>query len=191
MSAIQKDVLQVDVMGVPQGWISRSTAACLVAGLETSWVSDESVAVLMGGTRADGQQSRLAIPSVVAMKTVGREDWKVCFPSLNTRNDRLFARDRCRCAYCGEQFHPSKLSRDHVFPTSRGGEDCWENVVTACMRCNRIKSNRTPEEAGMPLLYQPKAPNYIEDMMMERFNRGMTQQQERILYRHLEMIRGH
>ena len=37
----------------------------------------------------------------------------------------------------------------------------WENVVTACGPCNRRKGNRTPEEAGMPLLQRPSQPRYL------------------------------
>jgi hypothetical protein len=38
--------------------------------------------------------------------------------------------------------------------------------VTACRTCNELKSNRTPEEAGMKLLYVPYAPNRYEGMIL-------------------------
>ena len=47
-------------------------------------------------------------------------------------------------------------------PTSRGGEDRWENVVAACGRCNWRKDNLSPEEANMPLLAVPFKPNTWE-----------------------------
>ena len=49
-----------------------------------------------------------------------------------------------------------------MLPTSRGGNDRWENVVAACKRCNWQKDNRTPEEAHMPLLAVPFRPNRWE-----------------------------
>jgi len=58
------------------------------------------------------------------------------------------------CIYCGK---PSE-SIDHVLPRSRGGTDNWENVTTACLRCNVQKGNRTPEEANMPLNRKPYRP---------------------------------
>ncbi len=50
---------------------------------------------------------------------------------------------------------------DHIVPKEQGGLDTWENLVTACPRCNLLKSNRTPEEAQMPLLTRPRRPNRI------------------------------
>lgn len=40
------------------------------------------------------------------------------------------------------------------------------NLVTAC-RCNGIKGNRTPEQAGMPLLYLPYVPSRFEDFLLQ------------------------
>jgi hypothetical protein len=45
-----------------------------------------------------------------------------------------------------------------VVPRSQGGGHSWENVVGACRLCNRRKGGRTPEQAGMKLLSEPKAP---------------------------------
>ena len=33
-----------------------------------------------------------------------------------------------------------------------------ENVITACLQCNVMKGNRTPEEAKMPLRIKPYKP---------------------------------
>ena len=54
------------------------------------------------------------------------------------------------------------LTRDHVQPKSRGGRDCYENLVIACKACNNRKGDRTPEEAGMPLLAVPFKPTFCE-----------------------------
>jgi 5-methylcytosine-specific restriction endonuclease McrA len=64
--------------------------------------------------------------------------------------------------YCGDEFHDSQLTRDHVIPLSRGGRDCWANVVAACKSCNARKGNRLPEEAGVSLLAIPYVPNWAE-----------------------------
>jgi 5-methylcytosine-specific restriction endonuclease McrA len=55
-----------------------------------------------------------------------------------------------------------ELTIDHVVPRSRGGPTTWENVVTACGRCNREKGDRTPEEAGMGLRIAPRAPSALQ-----------------------------
>lgn len=68
----------------------------------------------------------------------------------------IFNRDKYICQYCG--CSSRELTLDHVMPRRRGGEHSWENVVSACIPCNRKKAGRTPAEAGMPLLHQPKPP---------------------------------
>ena len=55
-----------------------------------------------------------------------------------------------------------QLTRDHIIPRSRGGNNEWTNVATACSRCNHQKGARTPEEANMPLLAVPFRPNLYE-----------------------------
>ena len=65
----------------------------------------------------------------------------------------VFKRDRHTCQYCGDK---GELTLDHVMPQSRGGQDTWENLVTACSPCNHSKANRTPGEANMKLLTVPR-----------------------------------
>ncbi len=72
----------------------------------------------------------------------------------------LFARDGNRCQYCGKTYPHHQLSFDHVTPRSRGGETCWENVVTCCLMCNSRKGDRTPVEAGMHLTSRPAKPKH-------------------------------
>ncbi len=66
----------------------------------------------------------------------------------------VLRRDRFRCAYCGR----SGQTIDHLLPISRGGTSSWLNTVTACGSCNGRKANRTPDEAGMRLLFVPWVP---------------------------------
>lgn len=68
----------------------------------------------------------------------------------------IFNRDRYICQYCMKESR--ELTLDHVIPRRCGGEHSWENVVSACVPCNRRKAGRTPSEAGMPLIRQPKPP---------------------------------
>ncbi|MBF2097704.1 MAG: HNH endonuclease [Gloeomargaritaceae cyanobacterium C42_A2020_066] len=74
---------------------------------------------------------------------------------LTRRN--VLHRDGHACQYCG--YTGEDLTLDHVVPRSRGGGDTWENVVTACVRCNIKKGSRTPEEARLTLRQRPKRPH--------------------------------
>ena len=64
----------------------------------------------------------------------------------------MLERDNWTCAYCGG--HARTV--DHVMPQSRGGGNTWMNTVAACGPCNNKKADRTPEEAHMTLLFQPR-----------------------------------
>lgn len=70
----------------------------------------------------------------------------------------IFKRDRGMCQYCGARDH---LTLDHVIPKSRGGKSNWDNLVTACQRCNSQKGDLTPEESGMALRQRPFKPTFI------------------------------
>jgi len=67
----------------------------------------------------------------------------------------IHKRDGYKCSYCNST---ENLTVDHVIPKSRNGGDDWYNLVSCCSSCNAKKGNRTPEEANMPLIRQPKPP---------------------------------
>ena len=99
----------------------------------------------------------LKLPSVVRLlKMVKRHKSPIKFSRQN-----IYARDRHRCQYCGNRHATEELTYDHVFPKSRGGKTEWENIVTCCIDCNRVKGGRTPKEASMALVRKPSRPTWI------------------------------
>ena len=80
-------------------------------------------------------------------------------------NTFLFARDSYRCQYChrttAELKHRECLTRDHLIPLSRGGDNEWTNVVTACSTCNTRKGNHLPHECGMQPMVAPTEPHFV------------------------------
>jgi 5-methylcytosine-specific restriction endonuclease McrA len=71
---------------------------------------------------------------------------------------QILRRDNFICAYCGKP----GTTIDHIQPQSRGGQNTWENLITACQKCNNVKDDRTPKEAGMKLKFEPRVPKYSE-----------------------------
>ena len=66
----------------------------------------------------------------------------------------IFARDGGRCVYCTAP----ATSIDHVIPRSRGGGHNWENVVSACHKCNHLKADKQLKEIGWRLRQLPREP---------------------------------
>ncbi len=95
------------------------------------------------------------LPTIVRLSVFVRIPFRRIM--LNRKN--IFLRDNFRCQYCGKTGAPMTI--DHILPRSRGGESTWENLITACPRCNTVKGDRTPREAGMLLLKQPIKPNHL------------------------------
>ncbi|NEQ95597.1 MAG: HNH endonuclease [Cyanothece sp. SIO2G6] len=93
------------------------------------------------------------LPTVIRLRQYVRVPYKDI--PLTRRN--ILHRDGHACQYCS--YSGDELTLDHVIPRSRGGGDSWDNVVTACVRCNVNKGNRTPREAGMTLRHQPRKPH--------------------------------
>jgi 5-methylcytosine-specific restriction endonuclease McrA len=60
----------------------------------------------------------------------------------------ILLRDRYRCGYCGEQFASHELTFDHVVPRAKGGRTTWENILSACVRCNALKKDRDANFSG-------------------------------------------
>jgi 5-methylcytosine-specific restriction endonuclease McrA len=111
----------------------------------------------LGGRYIHTPTLRVRVPEVVLLRQFnGFLRHEVRF----TRQS-LLERDNHVCQYCGKHFPRSQLTIDHVVPQSRGGEDSWENLTVACLKCNVRKGNRTPHEAGMPLLRKPRKPHWM------------------------------
>ncbi|MDT9545773.1 MAG: HNH endonuclease [Chlorobium sp.] len=114
------------------------------------------------------------MPSIVRLTVFVRVPYKRIM--LNRKN--IIRRDAFQCQYCGKTDAP--LTIDHIIPRSRGGEDSWENLITACRRCNSKKGNRTPREAGMPTMKQPHRPNHL--MFMQQLTAAATEDWKPYLY---------
>ena len=163
-------VLQLDIQGTPQAWISLEHAAVHVATGSVAWVDGcGPLATLRGGfNAARGRQSLIDVFPIMALRGASKVNLFDLVPAFSKL--KLFRRDRLTCAYCGQRFHERELQCEHILPESRGGRWTWMNLVTACGPCNGRKADRTPEEAGMPLVYLPYVPSRFEAFLLEGRN---------------------
>lgn len=160
-------VLQLDIQGTPQAWITLEHAASHVAADAVAWVDgDGPLATLRGGFNvARGRQSMIDVHPIIALRGASSVNLFDVVPAFG--KGKLFRRDRMTCAYCGQCFPERDLQCEHIVPESRGGGWTWMNLVTACAACNGRKAARTPEEARMPLVYLPYVPSRFEGFLLE------------------------
>jgi hypothetical protein len=149
------DVLQLDISGRPQAWISPREAAILYASDAVAWTLGETFQVLRGGTqRATGRQSRIEVHPIVAVRgTVPSRAWRQT-PALT--NPKLLLRDRQVCAYCGGHFHLDELTREHIVPVSRGRAGQLDELHHRLPRLQRPQgqppARRSAHVAAVPAL---------------------------------------
>jgi 5-methylcytosine-specific restriction endonuclease McrA len=175
-------LLSLDAHGRVLDWINWQDATCLYARDAVAWTLGDPCLRVHGGTsRMTGEQSVIELHPIVASRGHARAHSLSPTPALT--NTALFARDAQLCLYCGRDFSRPSLTRDHVLPLSKGGRDTWENVVSACFTCNSRKSNRTPQQANMPLLAVPYRPSWIEHLILS--NRNILADQMAFLKAHL------
>jgi 5-methylcytosine-specific restriction endonuclease McrA len=105
----------------------------------------------------------LEAPSVVRMLYRVKRP----LPELKLTRRSVFARDGHKCQYCGRSDVP--LTIDHVVPRCRKGATSWSNVVASCIRCNNVKGDRLPKEAGMKLRKTPRRPRYTPYISLPTF----------------------
>ena len=94
------------------------------------------------------------VPSVVRLRNYVQVRRKRCENVM--KRSRIYIRDRYYCQYCGDQKSAKELTLDHILPKAQGGTTTPQNLVSACVKCNQRKGNRTPEQARMPLLTSQK-----------------------------------
>ncbi len=164
-AAGQPLILAVDVTGAPRGWITwQDAVACKATGRVDRELGDFRFTFHGGHSRLTGERSTLSVSSILALRGRNPRGWTPQSPALT--NPLLFQRDRHLCCYCGNRKRPEQLTRDHIVPLSRGGRDHWKNVVTACKPCNQRKGAKTPERAGMLMLYVPYTPSLYEALIL-------------------------
>jgi 5-methylcytosine-specific restriction endonuclease McrA len=109
----------------------------------------------------DAQSITIKVPAVAVLRRkVRMVKTGVKFSKVN-----VCLRDGFRCQYCNIKLPMSQLEYEHVIPKSQWKKatspTTWTNIVMACTACNSRKADRTPEEAGMPLLSVPVKPKTL------------------------------
>ena len=116
----------------------------------------EKGCVIIGDTNREGTLYRLELPKdiplvsekLAALDVVEQDEDYFSDPE---KRKVIFNRDNWSCQYCGEKVTESTATIDHYIPQSKGGKHKKDNLRTACLLCNSIKSGKSFKEAA-PLI---------------------------------------
>jgi len=132
-------------------------------------LAEKATLVMNGRGYIHSVSQAFPLPSVIRLNRMVKRPR----PIVKLTRREIFRRDDFTCQYCGRKV--SNLTIDHVIPKHLGGATTWQNVVTACSRCNHLKGGMTPEQSGMHPLSAPQVPPSTATYL---FGRHLNQNQE-------------
>jgi 5-methylcytosine-specific restriction endonuclease McrA len=151
------DTLVLDKLGFPVALVSWQRAVNL------QW-QDRAVVVTEDAKRILRSPSfEMGMPRVIKLRNHISRKLRLKVP-MTRRN--IAIRDNSSCQYCGVVLETAEYTIDHILPRARGGRSGWTNLVLACGKCNKRKSDRAPQEAGLRLRQKPVEPKQFD----ARFN---------------------
>jgi hypothetical protein len=107
-----------------------------------------------GEPNRDGTPFRVLIPDEIEAclkfrleRTAAEPLRKVTMTDIdhyNVRENRIkvYERDNYKCRYCDKQLTLLTATLDHVTAVAKGGDNSFDNLVTACLDCNSRKHHR-------------------------------------------------
>jgi len=111
--------------------------------VSTVWRDRADVVEAWPGAFFRSPSVTLPVPKVIALRHYAPVHAK---PKFCRRS--ILLRDGYRCQYCGEEFPAAELTFDHVIPRAAGGRTEWDNILTACVACNRDKRDHSAAWSG-------------------------------------------
>jgi len=117
-------------------------------------LEEKQVILKAGDTNRDGTPYKVNLPEEVpackdAMKVKSEReiteiDTQKELDYYNVPENRLkvFERDAYKCHYCQKQLTRFSATLDHIQPVSKGGDNSYENLITACLHCNSERGNK-------------------------------------------------
>lgn len=142
----------------PMDMISWQRAICLILTEKAEMVSGHSETIRT-------VTKEFTMPSVIRLKRYVQLYQRMRTIRCSRKN--IFSRDHHVCQYCEIKVVGNDATVDHVVPRSKGGGSTWDNLVTACRRCNIKKGSKKPEQVGLKLKKKPRKPGFAELIRMQ------------------------
>ncbi len=119
-----------------------------------SFLKEKEIISIVGDTTRDGTLYKVCIPDEIPickelMKAQILEDpqsinleTELDFYNVAENRLKIFERDGYKCHYCNKQLTRFSSSLDHIQPVSKGGDNSFSNLITACLHCNSERGNK-------------------------------------------------
>lgn len=147
--------VRVSTRGLQEGVVKsfRADSAESMLALQTvraalSGLVTKGAVSLAGDVNKEGTPYRIHLPEEIAIcreamskaqkKQLPRVDPErdLDFYNLKENRQKVFERDKYLCHYCKKQLTRFSATLDHIQPVSKGGDNSYENLVTACLLHN-------------------------------------------------------
>lgn len=117
-------------------------------------LKEKEVISIAGGTTRDGTLYKVSIPDEIPLckeqmkaqvlaevESINLEV-ELDFYNVAENRQKVFERDGYKCHYCSKQLTRFSATLDHIQPVSKGGDNSFHNLVTACLHCNSERGNK-------------------------------------------------
>lgn len=117
-------------------------------------LKEKGVIFVVGDTNRGGTPYKVAIPDEIPgckeqmEKHLSADAEKMDvhkeldFYNVAENRQKIFERDGYKCHYCSKQLTRFSATLDHIQPVSKGGDNSFDNLVTACLHCNAERGNK-------------------------------------------------
>jgi hypothetical protein len=108
----------------------------------------------VGDTNREGTLYEIYLPEEIEicrarMKEITIEELPIIDPkkeadyyNIKENRQKVFERDGYKCHYCQKQLTRFSATLDHIQPVSEGGDNSYDNLITACLHCNSQRGSR-------------------------------------------------
>lgn len=114
----------------------------------------KEVILIVGDTNREGTLYKVSIPDEIPIckelmqkSSVGEVlgidvNKELDFYNVAENRLKVFERDGYKCHYCSKQLTRFSATLDHIQPISKGGDNSFDNLITACLHCNAQRGNK-------------------------------------------------
>lgn len=155
---------RVSVRGMCQGVIKSSSGQ----GSKLSYASvqdalkglkDKGIISEDGETNREGTLYKVNLPDEIEickshkLESLKIEPVKIIesddldFYNVKANRQKIFERDNYTCFYCKKLLTRFTATLDHIQPVSKGGDNSFNNLITACLHCNSRRGNAPVSDA--------------------------------------------